>query len=62
MRFSTRGDAEICVLSFYQAVFGEDNRPEIVRVAMSRKHAQSMVDIMTKLLDHYPKRAEGSEA
>lgn len=61
LRFSVRGDVPVCMLSFYQAVFGQSSRPEVIRLAMSVRHAQSVIDIMARLLDYYPARPEGPE-
>ncbi|MEE9294552.1 MAG: hypothetical protein V3W34_06295 [Phycisphaerae bacterium] len=50
-----RENPEVVFLRFETAVTGPNIRQEVCRLCMSKKHAQSIVDIMSKSLNYTPK-------
>ncbi|MCH8210862.1 MAG: hypothetical protein IIB99_05760 [Planctomycetes bacterium] len=50
-----RSSPEIVFMRFETAVFGPNIRQEVCRLSMSRKHAESIVDILVSSLNYTPK-------
>lgn len=50
-----RENPEVVYLRFETAIFGPNVRQEVCRLCMSKKHAQSLVDVLSKNLNYRPK-------
>jgi hypothetical protein len=53
---SLRADTDLVYLKFETAVPNAGVRQEVCRLCMNRKHAESLIDIMSKHLDYHPKK------
>ena len=52
---TVRANPEVVFMRFETAVTGPNIRQEVCRLCMSKKHAQSLVDILSKSLNYTPK-------
>lgn len=52
---TVRANPDVVYMRFETAVPGPNIRQEVCRLCMSKKHAQSIVDVLSKSLNYTPK-------